>query len=137
MPAHHCITHGGFKEVGWLNAADGEKAAWHGAFAPDCRVFGEAFFYWVVHVGGAIDQPVVAGVCSAQVELVAEGDLVLVCAAVVEVVEDSGNAGAGVSGDDGDVWCISAGQRIWTVRSALIPLRTCLLYTSDAADDTR
>ena len=62
-----------------------------------------------------IHQPLLAGVLRAQIQLVADRGLVLIGAAVVEVIEYRRHTRARVTGNDHDVRRVRSGQRIGLV----------------------
>ena len=115
LPADDGVAYRWLQRVGRLDAADGKQAAGHGAIAPDRGVVGKPLLIWVVQVGCGVDEPILAGISGADIELIAHVHLVLVGGAIVEVVEHGRYARPGMSGDDDDVLGRGARQRVRTI----------------------
>lgn len=103
LPADDGVAYRRLQRVGRLDAADGKQAAGHGAIAPDSGVVGKPLLVRVVQVGCSVDEPILAGIVGADIELIAHVHLVFVGGAIVEIVEHGRHARPGMSGDDDDV----------------------------------
>lgn len=115
LPSHDGIAYGGLERVGGLDAANRQQPAWRGIIAPCAGVTGQALFIGVVEIGCGVDEPVLVGILRADVELIANADLVLVGCAIVKLIEYGRHARAGVPGDDDDILGIGSRQGIRAV----------------------
>lgn len=112
LPAHDGIAHGGLEGVSGLDAANRQQPAWHRVLAPYAGVTGQALFIGVVEIGCGVDEPILVGIFGADVELIADADLVLVGSAIVKLIEYGRHTRAGVAGDDDDILGIGSRQGI-------------------------